>query len=202
MRTSSRNGLRASSLSEGLRPSDSPTRALAGPQGAPLRSRGSLADARSPIAIITIDVVHISSSPFAVVAAEGHLIDSQLLTAIFDTVINRGGAFEVQQFDIGRTNDEFSKLTMKVTAPDAASLSALVEALLPLGCHVAAEHDALVRGVDRDGCAPDDFHSTTNQRTQVRIGGRWIPVDRQRMDAAIVVDGDRAACRKLRDLRR
>ena len=147
-------------------------------------------------------MVHISSSPFAVVAAEGHLIDSQLLTAIFDTVINRGGAFEVQQFDIGRTNDEFSKLTMKVTAPDAASLSALVEALLPLGCHVAAEHDALVRGVDRDGCAPDDFHSTTNQRTQVRIGGRWIPVDRQRMDAAIVVDGDRAACRKLRDLRR
>ncbi len=140
--------------------------------------------------------------PSAVVAAEGHLIDSQLLTAIFDTVINRGGAFEVQTFDIGRTNDEFSRLTMKVTAGDAASLTSLVEALLPLGCHVAAEHDATVRSVDLDGCAPEDFHSTTNQRTQVRIGGRWIPVEHQRMDAAIVVEGDRAGCRKLRDLRR
>jgi lysine-ketoglutarate reductase/saccharopine dehydrogenase-like protein (TIGR00300 family) len=150
-------------------------------------------------------VANNSSGSSAVVAAEGHLIDSQLLTAIFDTVINRGGAFEVQQFDIGRTNDEFSRLTLKVTAPDAAGLTALVEALIPLGCHVAAEHDALVSVVDRDGCAPDDFHSTTNQRTQVRVAGRWIPVDRQRMDAAIVVElegGERAVCRKLRDLRR
>jgi arginine dihydrolase len=150
-------------------------------------------------------VVNDSSGSSAVVAAEGHLIDSQLLTAIFDTVINRGGAFEVQQFDIGRTNDEFSRLTLKVTAPDAAGLTALVEALIPLGCHVAAENNALVRVVDRDGCAPDDFHSTTNQRTQVRVAGRWIPVERQRMDAAIVVEvegGARAVCRKLRDLRR
>jgi arginine dihydrolase len=147
-------------------------------------------------------VVTNASGSFAVVAAEGHLIDSQLLTAIFDTVINRGGAFEVQQFDIGRTNDEFSRLTLKVTAPDAASLSALVEELIPLGCHVAAEHDALVRVTDRDGCAPDDFHSTTNQRTQVRIAGRWVAVEHQRMDAAIVVDGAAATCRKLRDLRR
>ena len=147
-------------------------------------------------------MVNSSPGPSAVVAAEGHLIDSQLLTAIFDTVINRGGTFEVQAFDIGRTNDEFSRLTLKVTAADAASLSSLVEALIPLGCHVAAEHDALVRAVDRDGCAPEDFHSTTNQRTQVRIAGRWIPVERQRMDAAIVVTAGGAECRKLRDLRR
>lgn len=146
-------------------------------------------------------MVNASSGPSAVVAAVGHLIDSQLLTAIFDTVINRGGAFEVQAFDIGRTNDEFSRLTLKVTTADAASLSSLVEALIPLGCHVAAEHDALIRSVDLDGCAPPDFHSTTNQRTGVRIGGRWIPVERQRMDAAIVVEGERAECRKLRDLR-
>ncbi len=50
----------------------------------------------------------------ATVVAEGHLIDSQLLTRIFDVVIARGAAFEVLRFDIGRTNDEFSKLTLKV----------------------------------------------------------------------------------------
>ena len=137
----------------------------------------------------------------ALVAAEGHLIDSQLLTAIFDTVINRGATFEVQSFEIGRTNDEFSRLTMKVSTADDGSLSALLEALMPLGCHAAAEADALVRVADRDRSAPDDFYSTTNQRTQVRVGGRWIAVARQRMDAAIALDGDGAVCRKLRDIR-
>jgi lysine-ketoglutarate reductase/saccharopine dehydrogenase-like protein (TIGR00300 family) len=139
--------------------------------------------------------------PSAVVTAEGHLIDSQLLTGIFDVVIERGGAFEVQAFAIGRTNDEFSRLTLKVSAPDEASLAGLLEALLPFGCHAPTEHDALVRESDRDGTAPEDFYSTTNQRTDVRLGGRWIGVGRQRMDAAIVVTADGAECRKLRDLR-
>ena len=141
------------------------------------------------------------AGPSAVVAAEGHLIDSQLLTAIFDAVIERGAAFEVLQFEIGRTNTDFSTLTLKVSAPDDAALAALLEALIPLGCHPVADHDALVRVADRDGCAPDDFYSTTNQRTAVRIAGRWVTIDRQRMDAAIVVEGERAACRKLRDIR-
>jgi len=36
----------------------------------------------------------------------------------------------------------------------------------------------------------------------VRINGQWIEVDRQRMDAVIVVDGENAHCRKLRDVRK
>ncbi len=137
----------------------------------------------------------------AVVAAEGHLIDSQLLNAIFDLVIEQGGAFEVQHFEIGRTNDEFSRLRLKVTAGSAGALERLVEALIPLGCHVAEQHDALVRTADRDGCVPDDFYSTTNQRTQVRINRAWVDVQRQRMDAVIVVTGASASCCKLRDVK-
>jgi lysine-ketoglutarate reductase/saccharopine dehydrogenase-like protein (TIGR00300 family) len=137
-----------------------------------------------------------------VVVAEGHLIDSQLLTGVFDAVIERGGTFEVLTFQIGRTNDEYSRLTLKITAPDETALTALVEALIPLGCHAAVEQDALVRDNDRDGAALEDFYSTTNQRTQVRISGHWLEVDRQRMDAAIVVTSGGAECRKLRDLRR
>src|SRR5262245_16129719 len=89
-----------------------------------------------------------SEPPSATVVAEGHLIDSQLLTGIFDAVIERGGAFEVLAFDIGRTNDEFSRLTLKVSAPDASSLASLLETLIPLGCHAATEHDALLKEVD------------------------------------------------------
>ena len=35
----------------------------------------------------------------------------------------------------------------------------------------------------------------------MRIGDRWIETENQRMDAMIVVDGGRAFCRPLRDLR-
>jgi lysine-ketoglutarate reductase/saccharopine dehydrogenase-like protein (TIGR00300 family) len=138
----------------------------------------------------------------AIVTAEGHLVDSQLLKSIFDRVIDRGGDFEVLHFELGRTNDDFSRLTLKVSAQDAATLAQLVEDLLPFGCHAVGEQDAAIREADRDGCAPEDFYSTTNQRTQVRLGGRWVEVARQRMDAAIVIEDGRATCRKLRELRR
>jgi len=137
----------------------------------------------------------------AVVGAEGHLIDSNILNAIFDKVIERGGAFEVLNFAIGRTNEEFSRISLKVAAPSAAGLQRLVEDLMQLGCNPVVEKDAVVRVADRDGCVPDDFYSTTNMRTHVRVGGRWIEVERQRMDAVIVVEDSRATCRKLREVR-
>ena len=36
----------------------------------------------------------------------------------------------------------------------------------------------------------------------VKIGGQWVQVEQQRMDAAIVVEGAHAICRKLREIRR
>jgi lysine-ketoglutarate reductase/saccharopine dehydrogenase-like protein (TIGR00300 family) len=69
------------------------------------------------------------------------------------------------------------------------------------GCYVESVRDALLRPADMDGAAPDDFYSTTNQRTEIHLNGRWVSVDHQRMDAAVVVQDGRASCRKLRDLR-
>jgi hypothetical protein len=59
----------------------------------------------------------------------------------------------------------------------------------------------VLREVERDRCAPEDFYSTTNHRTYVRHGQEWIEVENQRMDAMIVVHDGRAVCRRLRDLR-
>ena len=137
-----------------------------------------------------------------VVEASGHLIDSGILNGIFDTVIRHGGSFEVVTFNIGRTNAEPSLLTMRVNADSDAALRNLVENLVPLGCQIVGGRDATVRIADHDGCAPIDFYSTTNHETRIRRGGQWLTVEQQRMDAAIVVDGDRAACRKLRDVRK
>jgi lysine-ketoglutarate reductase/saccharopine dehydrogenase-like protein (TIGR00300 family) len=58
-----------------------------------------------------------------------------------------------------------------------------------------------LRTVERDRCAPEDFYSTTNHRTLVRVGNQWVEVRNQRMDALVVIDSDGAVCRRLRDVK-
>ncbi len=137
-----------------------------------------------------------------VVEASGHLIDSGILNGIFDTVIRHGATFEVLRFAIGRTNAEPSLLTMRVSADDEVVLRELIENLVPLGCLIVGGEDAVTRVADRDGCAPVDFYSTTNHETHIRRSGQWMIVENQRMDAIVVVEGERATCRKLRDVRK
>ena len=135
-----------------------------------------------------------------IVEADGHLIDSRLLTSIFDKVIERGAGYEVLEFTIGRTNDEFSHLQLRVTIDTREGLSALLEELMPLGCHPQPQREARLEEAG-DGFVPDDFYSTTNHRTEIHHGGRWVVVGQQRMDAVVVVREGRAVCRKLRDVR-
>jgi lysine-ketoglutarate reductase/saccharopine dehydrogenase-like protein (TIGR00300 family) len=135
------------------------------------------------------------------IEAQGHLIDSGLLSAIFDKIIEFKGSYEILQFDIGRTNDDPSRIQMRVTVTDRAALDDLLQQITTFGAHPVRERDADARPAEKDRCVPDDFYSTTNHRTQVRLQGRWVDVDKQRMDAVIVVDGNHAACRKLRDVK-
>jgi lysine-ketoglutarate reductase/saccharopine dehydrogenase-like protein (TIGR00300 family) len=137
-----------------------------------------------------------------VVEASGHLIDSGILNGIFDTVIRHNASFEVMRFTIGKTNDEPSLLRMRVTADSEEAVRTIVENLVPLGCLIVSKQDVMTRVADLDGCAPTDFYSTTNHETHVRRGGKWLSVSDQRMDAAIVLDGNQASCRKLRDIRK
>jgi lysine-ketoglutarate reductase/saccharopine dehydrogenase-like protein (TIGR00300 family) len=136
-----------------------------------------------------------------VVEAEGHLIDSQILNVVFDTVVRRNASFDVLKFTIGRSNDEPSAISMRISAPTEQVLGQVLEELVALGCRMAEPHDALLREADRDGCVPDDFYSTTNHRTLVRYQGQWMEVQHQRMDAVIVIARGTAACLKLRDVR-
>ena len=135
------------------------------------------------------------------VEAEGHLIDSGLLPSIFDKIIESGGLYEVEQFSIGRNNDEYSRLRLRVSAVTEEALEELLDHLVPLGCHRVSESDARICAAESDQVVPDDFYSTTNMRTLVRLDGEWIEVEMQRMDATIVVQDGRAECRKLRDVK-
>jgi lysine-ketoglutarate reductase/saccharopine dehydrogenase-like protein (TIGR00300 family) len=73
--------------------------------------------------------------------------------------------------------------------------------LLGLGCTPPDLSDAELKPSEADTCAPEDFYSTTNQKTLVRHGGQWLEVGSQRMDAMIVVKDGKAVCRRLRDVK-
>ena len=133
--------------------------------------------------------------------ANGHLIDSGLMAAIMDTVILGGGDFEIVEFDIGRTNEDPSRLVINVSAPQQDRLDRLVGELHRLGCFAAQPPDATLKPAERDGTVPADFYSTTNAATSVRIKGEWTEVAKQRMDSAIVVAGGRPECRLLRSVK-
>jgi len=135
------------------------------------------------------------------IEAEGHLIDSGHLSAIFDKIIEYRAQYEILKFDIGRTNDDPSRIEMRISASDPQQLDELLQQLTTWGCHPVRERDALLKPAEKDRCVPDDFYSTTNHRTHVRVAGRWQEVEQQRMDAVIVSENGRPVCRKLRDVR-
>jgi lysine-ketoglutarate reductase/saccharopine dehydrogenase-like protein (TIGR00300 family) len=136
-----------------------------------------------------------------VVEAQGHLIDSHIMERIFDAVVEYGGRFEVEHFSIGRTNSEPSSLRLRVEAPSQEQMEPMMTELLGLGCSAVDSGDAEIKVADCDRCAPEDFYSTTNQRTLIRHRGQWIEVRKQRMDAMIVVQNGSATCRRMRDIK-
>ena len=138
-----------------------------------------------------------------VVEAEGHLIDSQLLNVIFDTVVKRDASFDVLKFNIGRSNDEPSRISMRDhrrrPSRRCSGARGARGARLPPR---AMQTTRCVRAADRDGCVPDDFYSTTNHRTLVRHGGQWIEVEQPAHGRRDRGRRRRArSCRKLRDVR-
>lgn len=139
--------------------------------------------------------------PTETIQAEGHLIDSGNLQAILTAIVEHGAEYEILALEVGRTNDAQSRLSMTVSETTADGLDHLLATLSSFGCYVRETTDALVRENDIAGAAPEDFYSTTNHRTEVRIADQWVSVQHQRMDAAIVLDENGARCVKLRDLR-
>lgn len=137
-----------------------------------------------------------------VVKAEGHLIDSQIMTGIFDTVIACEATYEVLEFHIGRTNDDVSRLKLKVSADTRERLEQTLGDLMALGCYRLEDNEVCLRAAEADCCVPEDFYSTTNQRTEILYQGRWLSVADQRMDAVICISEQVAVCRKLRDVKK
>ncbi|MES3517221.1 MAG: TIGR00300 family protein [Natronomonas sp.] len=127
-----------------------------------------------------------------VVELEGHIIDSGMMQAVFGIIMDMGGSFDVEEFDIGRRKDEESYARLSVTADTADELQQIIHELHQNGATLTDPDDATLKPAPSDQVVPHGFYSTTNHPTQVRYEGEWIDVDNIEMDCAVIVDPDGA----------
>jgi lysine-ketoglutarate reductase/saccharopine dehydrogenase-like protein (TIGR00300 family) len=138
------------------------------------------------------------------VELEGHIIDSLLLPKVLDEILTRGGSFVLKDIRIGQKQSDASHARIEVRAPSAALLQEILDAIHDHGAATVVSQDAQVVPADMDGAFPEDFYSTTNYRTQVRLNGEWVDVEDQEMDCGILVDpeGGAARCLAMADVRK
>ncbi|WP_165062537.1 TIGR00300 family protein [Adlercreutzia sp. ZJ154] len=122
------------------------------------------------------------------IEAEGHLIDSNILSRMMSGIVELDGEYEVLSFQIGRGNENPSTMTMRVFGRDGSHLTEMLRMLHGLGVVPAHPGNVSVEPAPADGVFPEGFYSTTNLETQVRIDGAWYPVWGTEMDLGICVD--------------
>src|SRR5690348_3188133 len=123
-----------------------------------------------------------------VIEMSGHIIDSWTLPRAWDTIMDRGGNFDVEEMTVGATKNDTSYVRLKVSAPNDEILEQIISELQQSGAVLLHADDAHTTMVEQDGVLPEKFYSTTNLPTQVRLNGQWIYVEHIEMDVAVVLD--------------
>ena len=144
-----------------------------------------------------MDTVH------EVVEFSGHIIDSWTLPRAWDTIMDRGGNFAVEEMRVGVSKTDTSYCRLKIEAPDYEVLDRIISQLQQLGAVLTHAENAHTAVVEKDGVLPSKFYSTTNLPTQVRVNGLWINVEGIEMDVAVVVDdvNNRAYCKPMNEVK-
>ena len=117
----------------------------------------------------------------------GHIMDSGVLARVLDDVLEYGGDYKVDRLDLGREHDDESYARIAVGADDEDTLQRILMRVQIHGVNPVDATDARLVPAPADGVFPEDFYSTTNLDTMVRLDGHWVPVDRAEMDCGLVV---------------
>jgi lysine-ketoglutarate reductase/saccharopine dehydrogenase-like protein (TIGR00300 family) len=140
---------------------------------------------------------------FEDVEIEGHIIDSLILPKVLDTITASGGTFRIKRITVGQARNDPSYALVEVRAGSTELLARIVAQIADHGAVPTTKQDCRVVEADMDGAFPEGFYSSTNQRTEVRLGGHWVEVADQEMDCGVVVDapGPSARCVPMIDVR-
>jgi len=66
--------------------------------------------------------------------AEGHLIDSGILTRMLNVIVDEGADYRIIDFSMGRVRTDSSRLEIEVLCEDAGKLEAVTGHLVNQGC--------------------------------------------------------------------
>ncbi len=128
------------------------------------------------------------------VSIEGHIVDSLILPKILDEITALGGKFEISEIHVGQRRNDPSSARLQVSAATAELLETILTSIGQHGAVPVHQQDCTIVTADMDGAFPEGFYCTTNQDTEVRLGGNWIAVDLQEMDCGIRIgEGDQSA---------
>ena len=136
------------------------------------------------------------------VEVSGHLIDSMILTKIFDKIMNRGGEFEILKLTVGKKKMDSSFAKLLVTGKNAKHLKEITDDIHREGAIPHNEKQVKLKKASKDMVLPDNFYSTTNNDTSIFHNNVWIQVESQMMDKCIVVKKNKAFCVPIRDVKK
>jgi len=136
------------------------------------------------------------------IEVSGHLIDSMILTRIFDNVMDLKGDFRVLEFVVGKKKRDPSHARLLIRGRNRAHLEKILESVYREGAQPVSIEEIRLEAAPMDMVMPDDFYSTTNNSTQVFYAGSWINVDNMMMDKCIRLDAKNrtAECKMIRDI--
>jgi lysine-ketoglutarate reductase/saccharopine dehydrogenase-like protein (TIGR00300 family) len=138
------------------------------------------------------------------IEVKGHLIDSMILTRIFDKVMDLKGDFQVLEFTVGKRKRESSYARLLVSGKSQQHLYELLESVYREGAQPVTVQEVTIEPAVKDMVMPDNFYSTTNNPTQVYYSNSWIDVDNIMMDKCIVLNTEEntAICKMIRDIKK
>jgi len=136
------------------------------------------------------------------VEVSGHLIDSMILTKIFDKIMNRGGEFEILELTVGKKKKDSSYVKLLVTGKNAGHLEEITDDIHREGATPHNEKQVKLKKATKDMVMPDNFYSTTNNDTWIFNNKLWIQVENQMMDKCVVVKKNHAYCVPIRDVKK
>lgn len=136
------------------------------------------------------------------IEVSGHLIDSLILTKIFDTIMDLNGEFQVLKIKIGKKKKDASYARLLVQAKNQKHLDQILEYVYRLGATAKLQQEIKLKKATRNMVMPDNFYSTTNNHTQIFYKKRWINVENMMMDKCITVKSNGAKCVPIRDVKK
>jgi lysine-ketoglutarate reductase/saccharopine dehydrogenase-like protein (TIGR00300 family) len=136
------------------------------------------------------------------VEVSGHLIDSMILTKVFDKIMNRGGEFEILDLKVGIKKKDSSYVKLLITGKDQKHLKEITDDIHREGATPVKEKPVKLQKAPKNMVMPDNFYSTTNNETMIFHNKLWIQVKNQMMDKCIVVKGNIASCIPIRDIKK